>query len=74
MNRINRKYIDRLKVKGAKWLEDNIAMEKRLSTAEEPTYVLYIEAMEKALKELNESENIWPVHNLNLESILSWRY
>ena len=58
MNRINRKYIDRLKVKGAKWLEDNIAMEKRLSTAEEPTYVLYIEAMEKALSELNESENI----------------
>ena len=58
MNKINRAYINRLKVKGAKWLEDNIAMEKRLSTAEEPTYVLYIEAMEKALKELNESENI----------------
>jgi len=58
MNKINRAYINRLKVKGAKWLEDNIAMEKRLSTAEDPTYALYIEALEKALKELNESENI----------------
>ena len=58
MNKINRKYIDRLKVHGAKWLQDNIAMEKRLSTAEEPTYVLYIEAMERALNELNETENI----------------
>ena len=58
MNKITRAYIDRLKIKGAKWLEDNIAMEKRLSTAEEPTYVLYIEAMERALNELNEAENV----------------
>ena len=56
MNKITRAYIDRLKIKGAKWLEDNIAMEKRLSTAEEPTYVLYIQAMEKALAELELSE------------------
>jgi predicted small secreted protein len=74
MNRINRKYIDRLKVKGAKWLQDNIAMEKRLLTSkssehvlyregmreisadEESSYVLYIQAMEKALAELELSE------------------
>ena len=58
MNKITRAYIDRLKIKGAKWLEDNIAMEKRLSTAEEPTYVLYIEALEKALKEVKEAEEL----------------
>ena len=54
---INRKYIDRLKAKGAKWLEENLAMEKRmLKTCPEEEllkYELYITALEKALKELN---------------------
>jgi len=54
---INRKYIDRLKAKGAKWLEENLAMEKRMlkSCPEEELqkYELYITALEKALKELD---------------------
>ena len=54
---INRKYIDRLKAKGAKWLEENLAKEKRiLKTCPEEEllkYELYITALEKALKELN---------------------
>jgi hypothetical protein len=54
---INRKYIDKLKAKGAKWLEENLAMEKRmLKTCPEEElqkYELYITALEKALKELN---------------------
>jgi hypothetical protein len=54
---INRKYIDRLKAKGAKWLEENLAMEKRMlkSCSEEqlPKYELYIAALEKALKEVD---------------------
>jgi len=54
---INRKYIDRLKAKGAKWLEENLAMEKRmLKTCPEeelPKYELYIKALEKASKELD---------------------
>ena len=54
---INRKYIDKLKAKGAKWLEENLAMEKRMlkSCSEEqlPKYELYITALEKALKELS---------------------
>ena len=54
---INRKYIDNLKSKGTKWLEENLAMEKRmLKTCPEEEllkYELYITAMEKALKELD---------------------
>lgn len=54
---INRKYIDKLKAKGAKWLEENLAMEKRmLKTCPEEElqkYELYITALEKALKELD---------------------
>ena len=54
---INRKYIDRLKAKGAKWLEENLAMEKRmLKTCPEEElqkYELYITALEKALKEVD---------------------
>ena len=54
---INRKYIDKLKAKGAKWLEENLAMEKRmLKTCPEEEllkYELYITAMEKALKEVD---------------------
>ena len=54
---INRKYIDRLKAKGSKWLQENLAMEKRmLKTCPEEEllkYELYITAMEKALKELD---------------------
>jgi len=54
---INRKYIDKLKAKGAKWLEENLAMEKRMlkSCPEEelPKYELYITALEKALKEVD---------------------
>jgi hypothetical protein len=54
---INRKYIDRLKAKGAKWLGENLAMEKRmLKTCPEEElqkYELYIKALEKASKELD---------------------
>jgi len=54
------KYIDRLKAKGAKWLEENLAMEKRMlkSCPEEELvkYELYITALEKALKELDLSK------------------
>ena len=54
---INRKYIDRLKAKGAKWLEENLAMEKRMLKScpeqELPKYELYITALEKALKEVD---------------------
>lgn len=57
---INRKCIDRLKAKGAKWLEENLAMEKRmLKTCPEEEllkYELYITAMEKALKEVDLSK------------------
>jgi len=54
---LNRKYIDRLKAKGAKWLEENLAMEKRMLKScpeqELPKYELYITALEKALKEVD---------------------
>lgn len=50
---MNRRGIDNLKRNGRKWLEENIAMEKRLSTKDDPKYVFYIQAMEKALKELD---------------------
>jgi len=54
---INGKYIDKLKAKGAKWLEENLAMEKRmLKTCPEEElqkYELYIKALEKASKELD---------------------
>jgi hypothetical protein len=54
---INRKFIDNLKGKGSQWLEENLAMEKRMlkSCSEENRlkYELYIMAMEKALKELS---------------------
>jgi len=57
---LNRKYIDRLKAKGAKWLEENLAMEKRmLKTCPEEEllkYELYINALEKALKEIDLSK------------------
>ena len=57
---LNRKYIDKLKAKGAKWLEENLAMEKRMlkSCPEEELvkYELYITALEKALKELDLSK------------------
>jgi hypothetical protein len=54
---INRKYIDKLKAKGAKWLQENLAMEKRmLKTCPEEElqkYELYINALEKASNELD---------------------
>lgn len=54
---INRKYIDKLKAKGSKWLEENLAMEKRMlkSCPEEDLqkYELYITALQKALKEVD---------------------
>ena len=56
---INRKYIDKLKSKGTKWLEENLAMEKRmLKTCPEEElqkYELYIKALEKASNELDMS-------------------
>ena len=52
---LTRKAIESLKQKGRKWLEENIAMEKRLFTKDEPNYIRYIEAMERALKELDNS-------------------
>ena len=55
MLQFNRQGIDNLKRNGRKWLEENIAMEKRLSTKDDPKYVFYIKAMEKALKELDMS-------------------
>ena len=53
MLQFNRQGIDNLKRNGRKWLEENIAMEKRLSTKDDPKYAFYIQAMEKALKELD---------------------
>jgi hypothetical protein len=54
---INRNFIDKLKSKGTKWLEENLAMEKRmLKTCPEeelPKYELYIKALQKALKEVD---------------------
>ena len=60
MNKINRAYINRLKLKGAKWLMDNIEFEEK-ALAKDPdgdsmAFVLYIEAMKKALAELELSE------------------
>jgi hypothetical protein len=52
---LNRRGIDALKRHGRNWLVENIAMEKRLTTKDDPKYVLYIQAMERALKELDQS-------------------
>jgi hypothetical protein len=52
---LNRRGIDALKRHGRKWLVENIALEKRLSTRDEPGYKIYIQAMERALKELDQS-------------------
>jgi len=53
---LNRRGIDALKRHGRKWLVENIAMEKRLTTKDDPKYALYIQAMERALKELDDTK------------------
>lgn len=55
MNRINRAYINRLKIKGASWLLEEIEKEKTSEFKDEQTDI-YIQALEKALAELELSE------------------
>lgn len=53
MNRLNRQYINRLKIKGAEWLKKNIELEEKLHQSTEDTSTeLYIQAMKKALDEI----------------------
>ena len=59
--RVNRRAVNNLKIKGKKWLADNIdyetkAMEKMGEIDREP-YKLYVLTMERALEELKNEED-----------------
>ena len=56
MNRVNRAYINRLKIKGASWLQEAIEKEKALGLIEDDQSAIYIQALEKALEELELAE------------------
>jgi hypothetical protein len=59
MNRLNRQYINRLKIKGAEWLKKNIELEEKLNqSTNDASFELYIQAMKKALGEIQEQEEI----------------
>lgn len=61
MNRLNRQYINRLKIKGAKWLKDNIELEERVlegASHDTTAFELYIQAMKKALGEIEQQEEL----------------
>ena len=59
MNRLNRQYINRLKIKGADWLKNNIELEEKMNqSTNDASFELYIQAMKKALGEIQEQEEI----------------
>jgi hypothetical protein len=60
--RINRRQIDNLKVRGRRWVEDNLELEKRMlarmDEQDRGPYELYVMALEKALQEFDNQDTL----------------